>query len=224
MMLAGSAEVASVTRMTHHGNTDEHSGSGRHPVQRVHRPHFNDVVSRVLSRRGFLKAGLGAGAVGFMGAGLTACGSDDDDDSPAKPTTPGKPTPEQPAGRPELQGRAREHGRHRRGARGLPVRRAQPLGRSAVRRRAAFKADASNGGADQARQIGYNHDGMHFFPIDGTDSATGSSVEGLMVTNHEYTTPEYFYPVGVVPGNASGTWTGCASRSTRMACRCCTSA
>ena len=43
---------------------------------------------------------------------------------------------------------------------------------------------------------------MHFFPIDGTDSATGSSVEGLMVTNHEYTTPEYFYPVGVVPGNA----------------------
>ena len=96
MMLAGSAEVASVTRMTHHGNTDEHSGSGRHPVQRVHRPHFNDVVSRVLSRRGFLKAGLGAGAVGFMGAGLTACGSDDDDDSPAKPTTPGKPTPEQP--------------------------------------------------------------------------------------------------------------------------------
>ena len=66
----------------------------------------------------------------------------------------------------------------------------------------AFKADASNGGADQARQIGYNHDGMHFFPIDGTDSATGSSVEGLMVTNHEYTTPEYFYPVGVVPGNA----------------------
>ena len=203
MMLAGSAEVASVTRMTHHGNTDEHSGSGRHPVQRVHRPHFNDVVSRVLSRRGFLKAGLGAGAVGFMGAGLTACGSDDDDDSPAKPTTPGKPTPEQP--KPvDLNFKA------------VPVSTADtvvvPEGyQYAVLNRwgdplfagaPAFKADASNGGADQARQIGYNHDGMHFFPIDGTDSATGSSVEGLMVTNHEYTTPEYFYPVGVVPGNA----------------------
>ena len=137
-----------------------------------------------------------------MGAGLTACGSDDDDDSPAKPTTPGKPTPEQPKPVDLNFGRAREHGRHRRGARGLPVRRAQPLGRSVFAGAPAFKADASNGGADQARQIGYNHDGMHFFPIDGTDSATGSSVEGLMVTNHEYTTPEYFYPVGVVPGNA----------------------
>lgn len=47
------------------------------PSQAVH---FNEVVRRAVSRRGFLKAGLGAGAVGFMGAGLTACGGDDDDD------------------------------------------------------------------------------------------------------------------------------------------------
>lgn len=188
-------------------------------------PHFNDVVSRVLSRRGFLKAGLGAGAVGFMGAGLTACGSDDDDDSPAKPVTPEKPTPEQP--KPvDLNFKA------------VPMSTADtvvvPEGyQYAVLNRwgdplfagaPAFKADASNGGADQARQIGYNHDGMHFFPIDGTDSATGSSVEGLMVTNHEYTTPEYFSPWAWCRATPSGTWTGCASRSTRTACRCCTSA
>ena len=41
-------------------------------------PHFNEVVRRAVSRRGFLKAGLGASAVGFMGAGLTACGGDDE--------------------------------------------------------------------------------------------------------------------------------------------------
>ena len=56
-------------------------------------PDLDDIPSNAstapFQRRGepravaprFLKAGLGAGAVGFMG-GLTACGSDDDDDSP----------------------------------------------------------------------------------------------------------------------------------------------
>ena len=95
-------------------------------------------------------------------------------------------------------------------------------GRSAVRRRARLQADASNGGAIQARQIGY-HDGMHFFPIDGTDSATGS-VEGLMVTNHEYTTPEYFYPVGVVPGNAQWNLDWVRKSQHAHGVSCCTSA
>lgn len=61
--------------------------------------HFNEVVRRAVSRRGFLKAGLGAGAVGFMGAGLTACGGDDDDDdsSGTNPgTNPGGETPAKP--------------------------------------------------------------------------------------------------------------------------------
>ncbi len=171
------------------------------PSQAVH---FNEVVRRAVSRRGFLKAGLGAGAVGFMGAGLTACGGDDDDDdsSGTNPgTNPGGETPAKPV---ELNFKA------------VPISTADtvvvPEGyQFAVINRwgdplfagaPAFKADASNGGDDQARQLGYNHDGMHFFPIDGTDSVNGSSVEGLMVTNHEYTTPDYFYPVGVQPGNA----------------------
>lgn len=169
-------------------------------------PHFNEVVRRAVSRRGFLKAGLGAGAVGFMGAGLTACGGDDnDDDSPAGEnpgaTNPGGETPAKPV---ELNFKA------------VPISTADTVvvpegyqfavisrwGDPLFAGAPAFKADASNGGDDQARQLGYNHDGLHFFPIDGTDSVNGSSVEGLMVTNHEYTTPEYFYPVGVQPGNA----------------------
>lgn len=166
-------------------------------------PHFNEVVRRAVSRRGFLKAGLGAGAVGFMGAGLTACGGDDDDDSSnGNPgTNPGGETPAKPVG---LNFKA------------VPISTADTVvvpegyqfavisrwGDPLFTGAPAFKADASNGGDDQARQLGYNHDGMHFFPIDGSDSVNGSSVEGLMVTNHEYTTPEYFYPVGVQPGNA----------------------
>src|SRR5690606_7772473 len=65
-----------------------------------------------------------------------------------------------------------------------------------------WKGDASDGGDAQAQQIGYHHDGLHFFPIDGSDSYNGSSTEGLLVTNHEYITPHYFFPAGVVPAGA----------------------
>ncbi|HRO60729.1 MAG TPA: PhoX family phosphatase, partial [Burkholderiaceae bacterium] len=43
-------------------------------------PHFNTIVDRAVSRRGFLKRGLGAGAIGFFGTTLAACSSDSDDD------------------------------------------------------------------------------------------------------------------------------------------------
>ena len=44
----------------------------------------------------------------------------------------------------------------------------------------AFKTDASNTAAEQALQAGMHHDGMAFFPIEG------SSQRGLLVMNHEY--------------------------------------
>lgn len=44
----------------------------------------------------------------------------------------------------------------------------------------AFKADASNTAAEQALQAGMHHDGMAFFPIEG------SSQRGLLAMNHEY--------------------------------------
>jgi hypothetical protein len=42
-------------------------------------------------------------------------------------------------------------------------------------------------GADQAQQVGSHHDGMHFFPING------SSEDGLLVMNHEYVEPRFFH-------------------------------
>lgn len=42
-------------------------------------------------------------------------------------------------------------------------------------------------GADQGAQIGSHHDGMHFFPIDG------SSEDGLLVMNHEYIEPRLLH-------------------------------
>jgi secreted PhoX family phosphatase len=48
-----------------------------------------------------------------------------------------------------------------------------------------------NTGAEQAMQVGSHHDGMHFFPIDG------SSDEGLLVVNHEYVEPRYMHTAAV---------------------------
>jgi hypothetical protein len=45
----------------------------------------------------------------------------------------------------------------------------------------AFRWDAGNSAADQAVQMGMHHDGIHYYPIDG------SSTRGLLVMNHEYT-------------------------------------
>jgi secreted PhoX family phosphatase len=45
----------------------------------------------------------------------------------------------------------------------------------------AFNDDASNTAADQAVQMGMHHDGVHFFPLQG------SATHGLLVMNHEYT-------------------------------------
>ena len=44
----------------------------------------------------------------------------------------------------------------------------------------AFRPDGSNTAAEQDVQIGMHHDGMHYFPLDG-------SRRGLLVINHEYT-------------------------------------
>jgi secreted PhoX family phosphatase len=44
----------------------------------------------------------------------------------------------------------------------------------------AFRPDGSNSAADQAAQAGMHHDGMAFFPIDG------SAQRGILVMNHEY--------------------------------------
>jgi secreted PhoX family phosphatase len=45
----------------------------------------------------------------------------------------------------------------------------------------------SNSGADQAQQMGMHHDGMHFFPIEG------SATDGLLVMNHEYVEPRFLH-------------------------------
>ncbi|MBL8289707.1 MAG: PhoX family phosphatase [Rubrivivax sp.] len=60
----------------------------------------------------------------------------------------------------------------------------------------AFHDDASNSAADQAAQMGMHHDGLQFFPIDG------SSTHGLLVMNHEYTDEGLLHATGPEPRSA----------------------
>ena len=53
-----------------------------------------------------------------------------------------------------------------------------------------WNEDASNTSADQAKQVGFNHDGMHYFPLD--DGREGNR-RGLLVLNHEYTDASQIY-------------------------------
>jgi len=60
----------------------------------------------------------------------------------------------------------------------------------------AFKDDASNSAADQAVQMGMHHDGVHFFPLEG------SSTHGLLTMNHEYTDDGLLHAGGMEPWTA----------------------
>jgi uncharacterized protein len=60
----------------------------------------------------------------------------------------------------------------------------------------AFKHDASNTAAEQAVQLGMHHDGLAYFPLEG------SSNRGLIAMNHEYTDDGLLHVGGMSPWTA----------------------
>ncbi|MGI9217439.1 MAG: PhoX family protein, partial [Hydrogenophaga sp.] len=156
------------------------------PTNLSHNEHFQQVVQRAVNRRGFLfKSGVGAAAVAFMSAGLTGCGGGDD-------TTVSAPVADQP-----LLGFAAIATYTDDGIRIAPGYTATPFlpwgtPLFSTGAGATWVGDASENAAAQARQIGDNHDGIHYFAIDG------KSDEGLLVMNHEYTNLQYLFTDGQV--------------------------
>ncbi len=59
-----------------------------------------------------------------------------------------------------------------------------------------FREDAGNSAAEQALQFGMHHDGMQFYPLDG------SSAHGLLAIDHEYTDDGLLHPDGLTPWTA----------------------
>ena len=134
--------------------------------------HFDAIVDRAVSRRGFMiKSGAGAAAVAFLSSGLTACGGGDTD---AEPLIGFKKIAAYTGDGVSI-------------ADGYTASVLAPWGAPlfSTGPGSTWMGDGSETAADQARQVGDNHDGIHFFPIDGKSNA-----EGLLVMNHEYSTTD----------------------------------
>ena len=139
--------------------------------------HFQAVVERAVSRRGFLKSGLGLSAAVFMAGSLSACNGGDDDDDDEITETPREPGPLL-----GFQAIPIFTGDDVRIAAGYTATVFAPWGTPLFAGDPAWQNGLDDAAA-QARQVGDNHDGMHFFPL-----TEGNSDEGLLVMNHEYVT------------------------------------
>lgn len=142
-------------------------------------PHFHDVVERAVSRRNLLKSGLGLSAAMFLGGSLTACGDDNKDE---------EPNTELPAARLGFTAVPANSGSMITVPEGYDYHVLAPWGGALFFNSPVWKGDASESGEEQALQIGENHDGMHFFPMNGS-----SNSEGILVINHEYVNYEYLF-------------------------------
>ncbi len=148
-------------------------------------PHLHDVIERAVaaspSRRNLLKAGLGAAVLPFFGAGLTGCAASGPRAGVTEPMFGFRAVATSTADAVTVPP-------------GYIAEAFIPWGEPIREGAPAFKADASNSAADQEAQIGDNHDGMHFFGFNAAGNGPGNrSDEGLLVLNHEYINPEYFY-------------------------------
>jgi hypothetical protein len=130
-------------------------------------PTFYDVVEARLSRRGVLSGGLAAVVTGVIGLpkGLRA-------DETGSQLLGFEPIMVSEADTITVP----------------PGYRAQPILASGTPITGSMPAySTSNTGEEQGMQIGQHHDGMHFFPIDG------SSTDGYLVMNHEYIEPRFLH-------------------------------
>ncbi len=162
------------------------------------RPTLTDLVDRAIalqpSRRHLLLGGLGAAALPFL-AGLAGCGGSD---APAAPVAPAAPS-ERMLGFTAVGASSADDVVV---PAGYVATAFLPWGTPINATAPAWKADASGSAAEQEQQVGDNHDGMHFFGFDAAGTGPGTrSDEGLLVMNHEYINPEYFYAPDSDPAN-----------------------
>jgi uncharacterized protein len=152
---------------------------------------LDQAIAHNPRRRLLLKSGLGLAALLFLG-GLAACGGGDS----SAPLAPAEQML-------SFEGVAADTGDGIVVPAGYVATAFLPWGTPINSFAPAWKTDASGTAADQEQQLGDNHDGMAFFGFNASASGFGErSDEGLLVINHEYINPEYFY----APGSDADDW------------------
>lgn len=153
-------------------------------------PAMSDLIAARISRRAVLGGGLAAAATFLMGGPAAAAPKGGPISSPGTPsrgsllgfaTIPGDTTDEISV------------------PPGYTARPFLPWGTPILAPYPEWAPDATNSAADQELQVGMGHDGMHFFPING------SSTNGLLVFNHEYTIDSQLFPDGTANWDAEKT-------------------
>ena len=152
---------------------------------------FSAILEANLSRRMLTRGGLSAALTVFSSGMLAACGGGSDSaaaPAPAPVPTPDPvPTPKVALGFESLPMSMTDacvvpagYVAHVLGAWGTPLN----------DKAAEWKSDGSNTSEDLLNSTGMHHDGMHYFPLNG------SSTEGLLVVNHEYIDENALHPNG----------------------------
>lgn len=156
-----------------HTQSPDFAHGDERPSNTSANPTFYDVVDARTSRRGFILGSLAAMAAGLYAAPVVSARRALADSTSASPLLGFKPVPiavDDKVAVPE----------------GYKVQVLAPWGTPINGTSPAYQPGAVTG-ADQALQVGTHHDGMHFFPIEG------SSEDGLLVMNHEYVEPRFFH-------------------------------
>jgi secreted PhoX family phosphatase len=143
-------------------------------------PHLSDVIAARLARRDVMSGGLAAAAVGFLSGCAVDSGEAVATEQDAIRRGPLLGFEEVP---PSTEDSVVVPA-------GYTWDVLIPWGTRLFRHSPEFAEDASNTAADQALQVGFNHDGMHFFPLGHGDHGCRN---GLLVVNHEYTDASQIY-------------------------------
>jgi secreted PhoX family phosphatase len=147
-------------------------------------PSFDDILSARLGRRGLIGGGLAAAAFGLFGNALLA--------GPAGATgvATGTRPPAPKRSRLGFTEVAPSTDDTIRVPDGYVWQVLAPWGTPLFHGVAPWASDASNSAADQALQVGFNHDGMKFYPL---GSGPKRNRNGVLVVNHEYTDASQIY-------------------------------
>lgn len=138
---------------------------------------FDSILEKRMSRRDAIKGGAAMAALTmFSGFGLTGC-DDDNNTAPAASSTASVADTTLKLGFDSIPGSLTDSIAV---AAGYTAQVLAPWGTPLNNNAAAWKNDGTNTSADQANAVGMHHDGMHYFPLNG------SSEDGLLCINHEY--------------------------------------
>ena len=151
-------------------------------------PHFDQVLSARLSRRGLLRGAVGTASTAVFGTiGLSACGGGNS--TPNNALTPSATSPSATVSSLSFTAVAKSTADRVTVPSGYTARPIYALGDPLTAGLPAYKNDGTD--TDFDKRAGDHHDGMDYFPLtaDGKPS-TSTNDRGILVMNHEATTDE----------------------------------